>query len=181
MFQFPGFAPGMRLVAGFSAGRVAPFGNPRLVAGICPCARLIAACRLLGRPGCPIRKSAPRSGYLPLRAAYRSLSRPSSPPRAKASFMCPSLISLCCARHAALGRRAVGSAPRCGAAYRSLSRPSSPPRAKASFMCPSLISLCCARHAALGRRAVGSAPRCGELHPVKFRSLLFRSRFALCR
>ena len=43
---------------------VAPFGNPRL------------------------------NGYLPLPAAYRSLSRPSSPPRAKASFMCPSLLSL---------------------------------------------------------------------------------------
>ena len=47
------------------------------------------------RPGCPIRKSALRKGYLPLGAAYRSLSRPSSPPRAKASFMCPSLLSLC--------------------------------------------------------------------------------------
>ena len=33
-------------------------------------------------------------GYLLLPAAYRSLSRPSSPPRAKASFMCPSLLSL---------------------------------------------------------------------------------------
>ena len=43
--------------------RVAPFGNPRI------------------------------SEYLPLHAAYRSLSRPSSPPRAKASFMCPSLLS----------------------------------------------------------------------------------------
>ena len=43
--------------------RVAPFGNPRI------------------------------DGYLPLRAAYRSLSRPSSPPRAKASFMCPCLLS----------------------------------------------------------------------------------------
>ena len=43
--------------------RVAPFGNPRL------------------------------DGYLPLTAAYRSLSRPSSPPRAKASFMCPCLLS----------------------------------------------------------------------------------------
>ena len=32
-------------------------------------------------------------GYLPLGAAYRSLSRPSSPPRAKASFMCPCLLS----------------------------------------------------------------------------------------
>ncbi len=43
--------------------RVAPFGNPRV------------------------------GGYLLLSAAYRSLSRPSSPPRAKASFMCPSLLS----------------------------------------------------------------------------------------
>ena len=43
--------------------RVAPFGNPRI------------------------------DGYLPLGAAYRSLSRPSSPPRAKASFMCPCLLS----------------------------------------------------------------------------------------
>ena len=43
--------------------RVAPFGYPRLI------------------------------GYLPLTAAFRSLSRPSSPPRAKASFMCPSLLS----------------------------------------------------------------------------------------
>ena len=51
--------------------------------------------RRLSRPGCPIRKSASRKGYLPLGAAYRSLSRPSSPPRAKASFMCPSLLSLC--------------------------------------------------------------------------------------
>ena len=33
-------------------------------------------------------------GYLPLAAAYRSLSRPSSPPRAKASFMCPCLLSV---------------------------------------------------------------------------------------
>ncbi len=41
----PRHAPGGRL----SAGRVAPFGNPRLVAGICPCARLIAACHVLLR------------------------------------------------------------------------------------------------------------------------------------
>ena len=34
------------------------------------------------------------NGYLPLHAAFRSLSRPSSPPRAKASFMCPSLAFL---------------------------------------------------------------------------------------
>ena len=40
-------------------GWVAPFGHPRV------------------------------NGYLPLTAAFRSLSRPSSPPRAKASFMCP--------------------------------------------------------------------------------------------
>ena len=49
MFQFPGFAPGVRLVAGGDAGRVAPFGNPRFVSGICPSARLIAACHVLLR------------------------------------------------------------------------------------------------------------------------------------
>ena len=43
--------------------------------------------------GCPIRKSVLDSGYLPLGTAYRSLSRPSSPSRAKASFMCPFLLS----------------------------------------------------------------------------------------
>ena len=43
--------------------------------------------------GCPIRKSVVDSGYLPLATAYRSLSRPSSPSRAKASFMCPFLLS----------------------------------------------------------------------------------------
>ncbi len=42
---------------------VVPFGNPRI------------------------------KGHLHLHAAYRSLSRPSSPPRAKASAMCPYLIS----------------------------------------------------------------------------------------
>ena len=46
-----------------SACRVVPFGNPRI------------------------------KGHLHLHAAYRSLSRPSSPPRAKASAMCPYLIS----------------------------------------------------------------------------------------
>ena len=46
--------------ARLEAGRVAPFGHPRI------------------------------SVYLPLPAAFRSLSRPSSPPRAKASPMCPS-------------------------------------------------------------------------------------------
>ncbi len=61
----PGFAPGIRLVDG-----VWPSGLPHSEIRV-------------------------RKGYLPLGAAYRSLSRPSSPPRAKASFMCPSLLSLC--------------------------------------------------------------------------------------
>ena len=43
---------------------VVPFGNPRI------------------------------NGYLLLNAAYRSLSRPSSPPRAKASTVCPYLLLL---------------------------------------------------------------------------------------
>ena len=46
-----------------SAGRVVPFGNPRI------------------------------KGHLHLPAAYRSLSRPSSPPRAKASTLRPFLLS----------------------------------------------------------------------------------------
>ena len=58
--------------AGRSSRRVAPFGNPRI------------------------------TGYLLLHAAYRSLSRPSSPPRAKASFMCPSLLSFFFIRKVAL-------------------------------------------------------------------------------
>ena len=44
----------------------------------------------IGLPHSEIRGSC---GYLPLTTAYRSLSRPSSPPRAQASFMCPSLLS----------------------------------------------------------------------------------------
>ena len=68
MFQFPGLAPGK--TAGWHGRpcRVAPFGHPRI------------------------------GGYLLLPAAFRSLSRPSSPPVAKASFMCPfflSLVSFC--------------------------------------------------------------------------------------
>ena len=47
-----------------SVYRVVPFGNPRI------------------------------KGYLLLNAAYRSLSRPSSPPRAKASTVCPCLLLL---------------------------------------------------------------------------------------
>ena len=39
-------------------------------------------------PGCPIRKSADQRSFAP----PRSLSRPSSPPRAKASAMCPYLL-----------------------------------------------------------------------------------------
>ena len=39
-------------------------------------------------PGCPIRKSADQGSFAP----PRSLSRPSSPPRAKASAMCPFLL-----------------------------------------------------------------------------------------
>ena len=51
MFQFPGFAsPNQQGDAGPSVRRVFPFGNPRV------------------------------KGYLHLTAAYRSLSRPSSPP-----------------------------------------------------------------------------------------------------
>ena len=55
--------------------------------------------RLLTSPGCRnrFRRVAPFgnprvNGYLPLTVAYRSLSRPSSPPRAKASPMRPSFI-----------------------------------------------------------------------------------------
>ena len=64
MFQFPGFAPAFKAGAGIASG---------------------------GLPHSEIRAY---YGYLPLDAAYRSLSRPSSLPRAKASFMCPSLLSV---------------------------------------------------------------------------------------
>ena len=50
MFQFPGFASHILCDVRRSNGRVVPFGNPRV------------------------------KGYLHLTAAYRSLSRPSSPP-----------------------------------------------------------------------------------------------------
>ena len=63
MFQFPGLAP--------ASGRW----------------------RALQRVGLPHSDIRGYGGYLPLTAAFRSLSRPSSPPRAKASFMCPSLLS----------------------------------------------------------------------------------------
>ena len=41
-------------------------------------------------------------GYLHLPQAYRSLSRPSSPPRAKASTVCPCLLSLSLTRFSKL-------------------------------------------------------------------------------
>ena len=47
----------------------------------------------VARGGLPHSEIRAYIGYLPLGAAYRSLSRPSSPPRAKASFMRPSLLS----------------------------------------------------------------------------------------
>ena len=65
MFQFPGLAP--------ASGRW----------------------RALQRVGLPHSDIRGYGGYLPLTAAFRSLSRPSSRPRAKASFMCPCLLSLC--------------------------------------------------------------------------------------
>ncbi len=77
--------------------RVTPFGHPRV------------------------------NGYLPLTAAFRSLSRPSSPPRAKASFMCPSLLSL-----------GICPLPRLFAAYhvlRRLREPRHPSCALLSFPC----------------------------------------------
>ena len=64
MFQFPAFASYFKQDTGPSNRWVVPFGNPRI------------------------------KGYLLLPAAYRSLSRPSSPPRAKASAMCPFLLVL---------------------------------------------------------------------------------------
>ncbi len=63
MFQFPAFASRQSLDNRPSAGWVVPFGNLRI------------------------------NGHLHLPEAYRSLSRPSSPPRAKASAMRPYLLS----------------------------------------------------------------------------------------
>ena len=64
MFQFPPFASILSMDDCPSDSRVVPFGNPRI------------------------------KDYLHLPAAYRSLSRPSSPPRAKASAMRPFLLFL---------------------------------------------------------------------------------------
>ena len=58
MFQFPGFASPQRVMTGFTARRVSPFGHP----GINAC--------------------------VPLPLAYRSLPRPSSPLCAQASSTC---------------------------------------------------------------------------------------------
>ena len=63
MFQFPAFASLLGKDDWPSARRVVPFGNHRV------------------------------NGYLLLTGAYRSLSRPSSPPRAKASAVRPSILS----------------------------------------------------------------------------------------
>ena len=63
MFQFPAFASLLSKDDWPSARRVVPFGNHRV------------------------------KGYLLLTGAYRSLSRPSSPPRAKASAVRPSILS----------------------------------------------------------------------------------------
>ena len=62
-----------------SAFRVAPFGYPRIIS------------------------------HLPIPAAFRSLSRPSSPPRAKASAVRPSLLSLAPPYRYGLGLRSVFS------------------------------------------------------------------------
>ena len=62
MFQFPALASRRRRDNAPSGHWVVPFGDPRV------------------------------NGHLRLTAAFRSLSRPSSPPRAKASAMRPSLL-----------------------------------------------------------------------------------------
>ncbi len=64
MFQFPGFASLLREMTDLTAGRVAPFGDP----GIIACVQLPQA--------------------------YRSLPRPSSPPCAKASTVRPYALDL---------------------------------------------------------------------------------------
>ena len=71
MFQFPPFASAHCCTDNRpSAGWVVPFGNPRI------------------------------KGYLHLPQAYRSLSRPSSPPRAKASTRRPNFLSPFMCAHA---------------------------------------------------------------------------------
>jgi hypothetical protein len=64
MFQFPGFASLLREMTDLAARRVAPFGNPGIIAS------------------------------LQLPQAYRSLARPSSPPCAKASTVRPYALDL---------------------------------------------------------------------------------------
>ena len=71
MFQFPPFASIHCCTDNYPSGNwVVPFGNPRI------------------------------KGHLHLPKAYRSLSRPSSPPRAKASTRRPNLLSPSVARYA---------------------------------------------------------------------------------
>ena len=65
MFQFPAFAFRIERNAVPSRRRVVPFGDPRI------------------------------TGHLHLHAAFRSLSRPSSPARAKASSVRPFFLFLC--------------------------------------------------------------------------------------
>ena len=83
MFQFPGFAHRLNAVCWNHFHRVSPFGHPRV------------------------------AGYLPLTAAFRSLSRPSSPPRATGIPHAPffSFLSL-------FKRHAVRMSPGRGAAAR---------------------------------------------------------------
>ena len=69
MFQFPALASPMSGDGSPSGCRVVPFGDPRI------------------------------SGHLRLPADYRSLSRPSSPVRAKASAMRPFLFPIRCGTH----------------------------------------------------------------------------------
>jgi hypothetical protein len=85
MFQFPAFAPSglwiQPAVTGYDPCRVAPFGNPRI------------------------------TGCLHLPEAYRSLPRPSSLPRAKASALRPSMLDFYFQLPANVDRR-LGPSPR---------------------------------------------------------------------
>ena len=87
MFQFPRLPlPGLCVqpgVAGNGSRRVYPFGDPRV------------------------------KGYVPLAAAYRSLSRPSSASSAKASTVCPYHLLLDGSVHTYTARDHVARAIRC--------------------------------------------------------------------
>ena len=75
MFQFPGFASGLRRMTSVATGRVAPFGHP----GISACVRLPPAYRSLPRPSSPPCAQASPT-YL------RSLDYISRPSRARAIY-----------------------------------------------------------------------------------------------